>query len=394
MVAVPHNGIYTGSYNESHSHDVKSIPDCQAACLADAACVQITWAPTHPDKCVVYYAITSEMTVEGDAQGWTKCNASSTDPATCAPIVYEAATYGDGTQTCLTYALYLGAVPAANDADVFASLIKAIYVGDSISKSQCTSQPCLTTGIIATKWIMELLSIRGRTDVGLDLAFKTDYPSWGYMAAMNATTVWEHWEYMNGSFVLPWLALFRALTPPLQSLQFTSCASQLISAGPGMNSHAHPAFASVGAWFYRWVAGLRLDDGTLQKPTLGYGQGWRRVLFSPGCVTDPRLPAVQARVSSMYGPIEVSWANVSSTKLRMANVSSTKLRMSISLPPDANARVVIPSHVGKGPASVKVTEGGVVIWQGGQARLPRGSVGIESVAVEDGCVTAHVGSGN
>ena len=28
--------------------------------------------------------------------------------------------------------------------------------------------------------MMELLSIRGRTDVGLDLAFQTDYPSWGY----------------------------------------------------------------------------------------------------------------------------------------------------------------------------------------------------------------------
>jgi alpha-L-rhamnosidase len=34
------------------------------------------------------------------------------------------------------------------------------------------------------------------------------------MASMNSTTVWEHWEYMNGA---------------------------------GMNSHNHPALASVGA---------------------------------------------------------------------------------------------------------------------------------------------------
>lgn len=66
--------------------------------------------------------------------------------------------------------------------------------------SRCDSTPCVDTGILATKWIMELLSLRGRTDVGLDLAFKTDFPSWGYMAAMNATTVWEHWEYMNGTY--------------------------------------------------------------------------------------------------------------------------------------------------------------------------------------------------
>ena len=54
---------------------------------------------------------------------------------------------------------------------------------------QCGTPPCIDTGILATKWLMELLSIRGRTDVGLDLAFQTDYPSWGYMARMNSTTV-------------------------------------------------------------------------------------------------------------------------------------------------------------------------------------------------------------
>ena len=36
---------------------------------------------------------------------------------------------------------------------------------------------------------MELLSLHGRTDLGLDLVFKSEYPSWGYMAWMNSTTV-------------------------------------------------------------------------------------------------------------------------------------------------------------------------------------------------------------
>ena len=98
-------------------------------------------------------------------------------------------TYGDGTQPALVYALYLGAVPANLDAAVFSNLLGLIREGTA----QCDSTPCLDTGILATKWLMELLSIRGRTDVGLDLAFKTDFPSWGYMAAMNATTIWEHW---------------------------------------------------------------------------------------------------------------------------------------------------------------------------------------------------------
>lgn len=98
-------------------------------------------------------------------------------------------TYGDGTQPALVYALYLGAVPIEKDAAVFAMLLGLIHTGTT----ECNSTPCLDTGILATKWIMELLSIRGRSDVGLDLAFKTDFPSWGYMAAENATTIWEHW---------------------------------------------------------------------------------------------------------------------------------------------------------------------------------------------------------
>merc|ERR1712232_1389974 len=166
---------------------------------------------------------------------------------------------------------------------------------------ECDSTPCLTTGIIATKWVMELLSIRGRTDMGLNLAFKTDFPSWGYMAKMNSTTVWEHWEYMNG---------------------------------PGMNSHNHPAFASVGAWLFRWVAGLRLNDGSLEVPNEAYGKGWSQILFASGCVTDPRLPAVQARVSTLYGVVSSSWAN-----------RTNKLAMSITLPPNTAAEVRVPRNL-------------------------------------------------
>jgi hypothetical protein len=44
-------------------------------------------------------------------------------------------------------------------------------------------------------------------------------------------------------------------------------------------------------------------------------------------------------------------------------------------------------------ATVKVTEGGMVVWQGGKA-IGGGPTGITSVSVEDGCVTALVGSGS
>ena len=258
------------------------------------------------------------------------------------------ATYGDGTQAALVYALYLQAVPDNMDAAVLAKLIALINTGTK----ECDSTPCLDTGIIATKWLMEVLSNRGRTDVGLQLAFKTDFPSWGYMASQNATTIWEHWEYMNG---------------------------------PGMNSHAHPALASVGAWFYRWVAGLRLDDGSLATPNSNYGKGWRTVLFSPACITDPRLPSASARVTSMYGAISASWH---------ATAAGKAVTMMLSIPTDVSARVVVPASVGSGSggaATVTVMEGGTAVWQGGKAATP-GVAGVHAVEVA-GQVTITVGAG-
>ena len=260
-------------------------------------------------------------------------------------------TYGNGQQAALVYALYLGAVPASSDAAVFAKLLASINTVSqppdhtTAKTQQCRKPPCIDTGILATKWLMELLSIRGRTDVGLDLAFQTDYPSWGYMAAMNSTTVWEHWEYMNG---------------------------------PGMNSHNHPALASVGAWLFRWVAGIRLADGTLTSPSETYGKGWKKALFAPGCVSDARLPSVTARVHTLFGPINASWHN-----------QTTALTMDIELPPNTAGTVVIPPSIK--PATTTVAEGGKVVWKGGKFVI--GVDGVTSGAVVDGAVTLEIGSG-
>lgn len=126
--------------------------------------------------------------------------------------------------------------------------------------------------------------------------------------------------------------------------------------GAGMNSHAHPALGSVGGWFYRWAVGLRLDDGSLEAPSEGFGRGWRRALFAPGCTTDPRLPKATARITSMHGPIEVSWEN-----------ASAKLHLDVSVPPDVQMRVVIPPHVGGGVSHVTVLEGESPIWMAGHS---------------------------
>ena len=33
-----------------------------------------------------------------------------------------------------------------------------------------------------------------------------------------------------------------------------------VMVGPGMNSHAHPALTSIGAWLWRYLAGVRVAE--------------------------------------------------------------------------------------------------------------------------------------
>ena len=149
--------------------------------------------------------------------------------------------------------------------------------------------------------------------------------------------------------------------------------------GGGMNSHNHPALASVGAWLFRWVAGIRLADGTLAKPSDTYGKGWKQALFAPGCVTDPRLPSVTARVHTLFGPIEASWHN-----------QTTALTMRIELPANTAGTVVIPPSIS--PATTTVTESGKAVWSGNH--FVNGVSGVTAGAVVDGALNLQVGSGS
>ena len=48
----------------------------------------------------------------------------------------------------------------------------------------------LTTGIVGTKYLLEVLSAINRTDLAYELMIETTYPSFGYMVANTATTLW------------------------------------------------------------------------------------------------------------------------------------------------------------------------------------------------------------
>jgi alpha-L-rhamnosidase len=125
--------------------------------------------------------------------------------------------FADGTQAPQVFALQVGGLQPEREQKALSRLLSLLETNG------------IGTGIISTKWLFPLLSRYEKTELGLRLASATAFPSWGFMIAKGATTIWEHWDvYHNPS-------------------------------GNGMSSHNHPAFTSVGAWFYTDLVGIRVD---------------------------------------------------------------------------------------------------------------------------------------
>jgi len=110
--------------------------------------------------------------------------------------------------------------------------------------------------------------MNGYQDLAIQLVSSIQYPSYGYMFNNqweNATTVWEVWD------------------------------APVRGDGPGMNSRNHHMFSSIGAWFYRFVAGIDIN-------------AFNDIVIHPVLPFDMTLLSnVSAEVMSIKGPILVDW---------------------------------------------------------------------------------------
>lgn len=205
----------------------------------------------------------------------------------------EAGGYGRNNQSANALALYMGLVPEERIQACGASLLRAVEKADGH----------LATGNICTKYLLEALGQIGRTDVALRIALQETYPSWGYMLANGATTLWERWEK---------------------------------AVGGAMNSHNHPMMGSVGSWLYRWLAGIRAHS---------HGAGFRRFSILPE--TPAGLDWVRASLETMQGPIRSEWRR-----------EGEKLVFLVEIPAGSEATVGLPVE-GWG----EVREGKVCVWK-------------------------------
>jgi alpha-L-rhamnosidase len=234
--------------------------------------------------------------------------------------------YANGTQTANALPLFLDMVPKEQRGQVAGNLDNDILYHHDTH---------LTTGFIGVRYLMPLLTDLGDSYLAYDLAVQTTYPSWGYMAANGATTLWELWQNKTG---------------------------------PSMNSHNHHMMGSVDAWFYEALGGINVDP---DQP------GYRHIRIEPQMVRD--LTSVSATVGSVRGNVTSSWTHELGV-----------VTLQVDAPVNSTATISIPKD--EEMTQVTVREGDRTVWEKGQ--FVEGTPGVTAGKLVDGRVILEVGSGH
>ncbi len=194
----------------------------------------------------------------------------------------QAAQYESATQTSYVLPLAFGLVPDDARSRVIQNLVDDIMV-----KHHGQS----TVGLLGMQWLMEVLSETGHADAALSIATRTDRPSWGYMIAKGATTIWERYDFDTRD--------------------------------PGMNSEALLIqTGDLEAWFFRSLAGIDYDP---EHP------GFKNIVMRPRVV--PGLTFAKASLESPLGEIVSNW-----------KIDAGRFSWNITVPPNGTATVYVPAR--------------------------------------------------
>ncbi len=166
--------------------------------------------------------------------------------------------YGNGSQFSQVWPLYLGIVPTEHRQAVLDHLKREIVE---------TRNSHFATGILGTKYIYDVLSDSNNAALAYTATLQTSYPSYGYMLAHGATTLWELWE---------------------------------LKTGRGMNSHNHQMFGSVVDWFFDGAVGIN------KMPAPGYAH----IVVAP--LPDDRLIRGEGVIDTVRGQIKSRWLRTGS----------------------------------------------------------------------------------
>lgn len=219
--------------------------------------------------------------------------------------------YGTGSQYENVMPLFLNLVPESDKKEVMKNLVDDIMI---------KRNKHLTTGMLGTKYLMELLSREGQNDVAWTLATQTTYPSWIDMLD-GFNTLSEKWN----SHVL--------------------------------TSHNHVMFGSIDSWFYKYLAGIQIDE---KEP------GFKNIIIKP-CIPDD-LEWLKASTNTIKGKVSSEWQKLDGC-----------YKLNVTIPFGSQATVYIPA---KSVDDVK--ENG---------KLVKYAPEVSFFKMENGCAVFKIGSG-
>ena len=225
--------------------------------------------------------------------------------------------YSNNTVTANLLPLYFGICPDSLREAVFENIYRKIHAED---------KDHVSTGLIGIQFLMRGLTEYNNTDLAFTLASNKTYPSYGYMIANGATTIWELW---NGN-----------------------------TADPNMNSQNHVMMlGDLLTWFYENLGGIRTDKEAV---------GFKKIIMKPSL--PDALEFVNASYKSSYGLIKSNWKK-----------NNDMFEWNISIPANTSARIFIPAR-----SMDDVTASGKSLSQSGDVKIIRWKDGAMIVEVSSG----------
>ena len=222
----------------------------------------------------------------------------------------EKGSYADHTQMANSAPLLLNMAPEGKGEAVLQALLKDI---------QHKNSGHMTGGLIGTKYIVDALTANQRQDIVWMLLNQTGYPSWSDLLKDGRTTPPENWN--------------------------------------GEGSINHVVLGSVDAWFYKELAGIKIDE---KRP------GYEHIVVRPFIPDD--LTRASATVDTIRGVVASSWCKY-----------GDRLSMDITIPANSTASVHVPALGGE------VTEGDETVWDGTSLKSVPGLHSAEMQKVKRKC---------
>ena len=209
--------------------------------------------------------------------------------------------YSIGSQTALSCSLYQGFVPPTEDAAVYERLFEQVPAANHH----------LDVGILGAKYLLRTLSAGGRTDLALTMMLKEKQPCYADWLRRGGGTLWEDW-------------------------------------GEG-SSRNHIMFGDVSAWYYQFLAGIRLaDTGKIETAAVAPNDGnlaFKKLIIAPCCSKAEISPIgfepiswAKAEVETVRGSIKTKWE---------WNDEFTRLKLDVEIPVGSAAQVVVPVEEGQ-----------------------------------------------